>query len=73
MLIRVLLLFMLVLFVVIFSLMMYSLYVIVFFIIATFIFRIWTLSNKMSYFSIVKAFKGKLTFVFVRSFFEFSH
>jgi hypothetical protein len=61
------------LFVAIFVLMMFSLYVIVFFIITTFIFRIWTLSSKMSYFSTIKAFKEKLIFVFVISIFEFSH
>jgi len=74
-LIRVLLLFMLVLFVVLFVLMMLApfLFIMVFFIITTFILCIWTLSNKMSYFSIIKPFKGKLTFVFVISFFEFSY
>jgi len=49
------------------------LYIMVFFIITTSILCIWILSNKMSYFSKIKEFKGNLAFVFSRSFFECSN
>jgi hypothetical protein len=55
--------------VVFFVLMIFNpfLCVMVFCIITTFILCIWTLSRKMSYFSTIKSFNGKLTFVFSRS------